>query len=89
MTISFFKRYASALAKTILIFGSIHLVVLAFVAGRESVYVLNVFSILNLDWVIPGLGDGVVNFAISWFVFLAVYCFAFLYLTKPTNKGKY
>ncbi len=85
MRILFSNRYANALAKTILLFGFIHLIVLAFLAIRESVYVLNAFSILNIDSVIPGLGEGVVNFVISWCVVLAVYCFAYLYLTKPTN----
>ena len=88
MRIFLSNRYANALAKTILFFGFIHLVVLAFLAGRESVYVLNAFSILNLDLVIPGLGEGVLNFVISWCVVLAVYCFAYLYLTKPTKQDK-
>lgn len=85
LRILFSNRYANALSKTFLLFGFIHLIVLAFVAVRESIYVLNAFSILNLDLVIPGLGEGVVNLVISWCVVLAVYCFAYLYLTKPTN----
>ena len=87
MRILFSNRYADALAKTILFFGFVHLIVLAFLACRESIDVLNAFSILNLDLVIPGLGDGVVNFVISWCVVLAVYCFAYLYRTRPTNRN--
>lgn len=88
MRIIFSNRYASALAKTILFFAIIHLIVLAFIAGRESVFVLNAFNIVSLNLVIPDLGDGAINFVISWCVVLAVYCFAFLYLTKPKKQDK-
>jgi hypothetical protein len=84
----FSSRYARALAKTILFFVSIHLIVAVFLASRNNLYALNAFHIVSLDLVIPGVGEGMVNFVVSWCVVLVVYCFAYVYLTRPTNKDK-
>lgn len=80
------NRYANAAAKTIVFFGIIHLIILGFLTYRESIYVLNAFTILNLDSFIPGLGDGMVNFVLSWCVVLAVYCCAYIYLSRSMNE---
>jgi hypothetical protein len=46
-----------AMVKTIFLFAATHLLILAFIAFRESIHVLNVFAILNLDAFLPWLGQ--------------------------------
>jgi hypothetical protein len=74
-----------AAAKTLMVFGVIHLLILVVYASLDTVEVLNAFSILNLNRVIPALGEGAVSFVVSYTVVLAVYGLVFLRLThqKP------
>lgn len=81
----FRNRYADALAKTILFFGAVHLIILAVEAIRANIFVLNAFKILNLDLLIPGLGAGLVNLVLSYGVVLMVYCGAYRFLTPITR----
>ena len=82
------NRFMDALAKTILIFGSIHILILAFAGIRESVYVLNVFRILNLDWVVPALGVGVLNLVLSYAFVLVGYGIAYRWMTNPGTVAR-
>ena len=84
----FANRYVDALAKTILCFGAIHLIILAVEAIRVKVFVLNAFKILNLDLLIPGLGAGLVNLVLSYGVVLAVYGLAYKFLTERRSRAK-
>jgi hypothetical protein len=79
----FSNRFADAAAKTLLGFGLLHLIILVFIAGLEKVDVLNAFAILNLDLLIPGLGNGAVSFVLSYCAVLVVYALVFLRLTTP------
>jgi hypothetical protein len=79
----FTNRFVDAAAKTLLCFGFIHLIILVFIAGRQSVYVLNAFAILNLDLFIPALGNGAASFALSYGVVLVVYGLVFARFTAP------
>ena len=83
----FANRYADALAKTILVFGVVHLAILAFMAPFASVSILIAFKILNLDFVLPDLGDGPVSFVASYGVVLIVYGLVFRWLTKPAQSS--
>src|SRR5438132_11075393 len=83
----FSNRYVDALAKTILLFGLLHFSILAVIAGHGNVRALNAFTILNLDLVMPSLGEGVVSFAMSYGVVLLVYGLVFHCLTKPIQTA--
>lgn len=83
MSSLFSNRFVDAAAKTLLCFGIMHLIILVFIAGLEKVDVLNAFAILNLDLLIPALGDGAVSFVLSYCVVLVVYALVFLRLTAP------
>ena len=83
----FSNRYADAGAKTLLIFGIVHLAILVLLVGRSSLYILNAFTILNLDLVMPDLGDGPVSFVASYGVVLIVYGLVFRWLTKPAQSS--
>jgi len=87
MKLIFFNRYTNALAKTILFFGTIHLMVLASLAIRGNMDALNAFHILSLDSVIPGLGSGMFNFVLSWCVVLGEYWMVYLILARPTKQN--
>lgn len=83
MSSLFSNRFVDAAAKTLLCFGIMHLIILVFIAGLEKVDVLNAFAILNLNLLIPALGDGAVSFVVSYCVVLVVYALVFLRLTTP------
>ncbi len=85
MNIIFSNRYIDAFVKMVSIFGITHLVILALLAMYKNVLVLNAFNILDLDAFIPALGEGVINFVLSYCVVGLVYCISFLFLTKPVN----
>jgi hypothetical protein len=87
MTSLFSNRYVDALAKTIFLFATTHLLILAFIAFRESIHVLNVFAILNLDAFLPWLGQGIISFILSYGVFLGVYGLVFFFLTTQSRKA--
>jgi hypothetical protein len=83
----FANRYLDALAKTMLCFASIHLLFLGVEAAQGNIDLLNVFNILDLDAVAPGLGHGTTNFILSYCVAFAIYGFAYLFLARP-NEGR-
>jgi hypothetical protein len=80
------NRFVDALAKTILFFGSVHLIILALAAIRGDLFALNAFNILSLDLFLPGLGEGVVNFILSYCVVVGVYFVAYRYLARPAGQ---
>ena len=82
----FSNRYADAFVKTLFLFGVFHLGVLSVEAVRGDVYLLNAFRILNLDLIVPGLGQGAFNLVLSYGVVLVVYCIAYRWLTRPTTR---
>jgi len=84
----FSNRYVDALVKTIFIFGITHLLILAFIAFRENVHVLNAFNILNLDTFLPDLGQGSANFVLSYGMVLGVYSLVFFSLTSRDKKNR-
>ena len=83
MSSLFSNRFVDAAAKTLLCFGIMHLIILVFIAGLEKADVLNAFAILNLNLLIPALGDGAVSFVESYCVVIVVYALVFLRLTTP------
>lgn len=87
MKVLFSNRYMDALIKTIFFFGITHLAILAYIAMHEDIHVLNAFKILNLDFFMPGLGSGIVNFILSYCMVLCVYCPVFFILTKPAKTN--
>jgi hypothetical protein len=82
----FSNRYADALAKTMLSFAAIHVLFLAFEAIRGNMDRLNVFTILDLDLLVPALGKGALNFAFSYVLALAIYALVYRYLTGTRGK---
>ncbi len=78
----FSNRYVDAFAKTLVIFGTIHIVVLVSIAIHGDIEALNAFRILDLHVFMPALRSGLVNLALSSCVVLAVYGLVFLRLTK-------
>jgi hypothetical protein len=88
MTALFSNRYVDALAKTIFLFAATHLLILAFIAFRESIHVLNVFTILNLDAFLPWLGQGMLSFFLSYGMALGVYGFVFFLLTNRNKRNR-
>ena len=87
MKILFYNPYAGALAKTILFFGTVHLIVLTVVAISGDMDALNAFHIISLDSIFPSLGHGVFNFVLSWCVVLVEYCVMYFVLTKPARQN--
>jgi hypothetical protein len=81
------NRFVDALAKTIVFFGSVHLIILAIAAIRGDLFALNAFNILSLDLFLPGLGEGMVNFVLSYCVVLGVYLVAYRYLARPARHN--
>lgn len=88
MTTLFSNRYVDALAKTIFLFAVTHLLILTFVAFRENVHVLNVFTILNLDAFLPALGQSTASFVLSYGMALGVYGLVFFSLTGRNKKKR-
>jgi len=86
MTALLSNRYVDALVKTIFLFGMTHLLILAFVAFRESFHVLNAFTILNMDAFLPALGQGTISFILSYGMVVAVYSLVFFALTSRNKK---
>jgi len=86
MTTLLSNRYVDALVKTIFLFGMTHLLILTFVAFRESFHVLNAFTILNIDTFLPRLGQGTLSFVLSYGMVLGVYGLVFFALTKWNKK---
>ena len=82
----FSNRYLDAFAKSIFLFGVLHMVILIILAFLHGHRVLNIFTILDLHSFAPGLEDGISNFVLSQCVGLAVYCFVFSYWTEKTRK---
>lgn len=80
------NRFVDAYAKTIVFFASTHLIILAVAAIRGDIYALNAFKILSLDLFLPGLGEGVVNFALSYCVVGGVYFVAYRYLARSASN---
>ena len=86
MTTLFSNRYVDALAKTIFLFATTHLLILTFIAFRENIHVLNIFNIMNLDAFLPWLGQGMLSFILSYGMALGVYGIVFFFLTSRNRK---
>ena len=84
----FSNRYADAFAKTILFCGTIHLIILSWKSIQGNPYALNVFSIVGLHLLIPGLEQGWTNFLLSSFLSVGMYSFIYKSLTNQANKAK-
>lgn len=69
----FANRYLDALAKTMLVFGVMHITVLTYAAVRGRLDALNAFYIVSLDLIIPGVEKGLASFLLSYVMVLAVY----------------
>jgi len=82
----FSNRFIDALAKTILFFASTHLLILTYIGIRHDIDALNAFNIMSLNSFLPSLGQGVINFLLSYCMVAGVYLVAYLYLSKPANK---
>jgi len=87
MKLLFYNPYAGALAKTIIFFGTVHLIVLTSLAIGGDMDALNAFHIVSLDSIIPNLGHGIFNFVLSWCIVLAEYLLMYLILTKPARQN--
>ena len=88
MTTLLSNRYVDALVKTIFLFGMTHLLILTFVAFRESIHVLNAFTILNIDAFLPGLGQGTTSFVLSYGMVVGVYGLVFFSLTRWGKESR-
>jgi hypothetical protein len=86
MKVLFFNRFVRAFVKTVSVFGIVHLLILAIIATRGNIHVLNAFNIISLDAFIPVLGTGMGYFILSYGMVLVVYCSVYLVLTKPAFK---
>lgn len=84
----FSNRYADAFAKTILLCGIAHLIVLIGQTARGNPYALNVFNIAGLNLLIPGLEQGLPNFILSYCLSVTMYILIYVYLSKRTNKNQ-
>jgi hypothetical protein len=84
----FSNRYIDAFAKMVMLSGITHLIILACVAIRDDIYVLNTFNIVSLNLLIPGLEQGLPNFIISYGVILVVYGLIFTFLTNPAKNDE-
>jgi hypothetical protein len=82
----FSNRFVDALAKTVLCSGVVHLTLLAGLALRGQIDVLNAFNIVQLDLWIPSLHAGSFNFGLSYVVLLALFGFAYLFLARPAER---
>ncbi|MEP7357247.1 MAG: hypothetical protein ABI847_08405 [Anaerolineales bacterium] len=84
----FSNRLADALAKTVLCSGVVHLALLAGLALRGQIEVLNAFNIVQLDLWFPSLHSGLFNLGLSYGVLLALYGFAYLFLSRSAQEGQ-
>ena len=85
----FRNRYLDALAKTLVIFGTLHWVILLGVCARGNVEALNAFNIVQLTAILPGVGHGLVNFVLSYCAVVAGYWLAYRYLARPTPAHEF
>jgi len=83
----FSNRYLDAFAKSIFLFGVIHIIILIMLAVRDGQRVLNIFTILVLHSFVPGLADGSASFILSYCAATAVYCSVSLHWTEGTNRN--
>jgi hypothetical protein len=83
----FSNRYLDAFAKSILIFGMIHIITLIILAFRDGQSVLNIFTILDFHLFIPGLEEGLANFILSYCFATGFYCFILFRWTEKTKKN--
>ena len=81
----FSNRYLDAFAKSIVVFGILHIIILIILAIRDGLHTLNIFAILGLHLFIPGLGEGLASFILSYCLALGVYGFVFLFMTDETK----
>ena len=84
----FSHRCVEALAKTIVLFGILHLGILTYLALHGDVQALNAFAILDLHHLLPGLGHGAVGFLLSYCMVLGVYCCVYVGLTGLQRRRK-
>lgn len=68
------QPHVRALAKTMLLSASLHLVLLFAVAlVRRDYELVNLFNILDIDLLFPGIQKGIVSFILSYIVIGIVY----------------
>lgn len=88
MTTILSNRYIDALIKTLFLFALTHWLLLTVIAFRESIHVLNAFTILNIDKFLPALGQGMVSFILSYGMVVGVYGLVFFFLTGQNKKSE-
>lgn len=86
MGMLFSNRYLDAFAKTIVVFGITHILVLSYEAVRGNVEVLNAFYIVSLNLVIPELGKGLLNFVLSYCLVACVFLGLRLYNARAARQ---
>ena len=84
----FRNRYLDALAKTLVIFGTLHWVILLVLFAQGKVEALNAFNIVQLTAILPSAGQGWLNFVLSYCLVLAGYWLTYRYLARPTRAGQ-
>ena len=84
----FSNRHADAFAKTVMICGTTHVVVFLWLAVRGDPYVMNIFHLIGLHLLIPGVEQGWLSFTISYMLVWGVYIFVYLRLTGRDTKDK-
>ena len=68
------KRLKSALIKSILVFATLHIVILIYLAVTTgNLTYINVFSILDLQVFFPGIEQGVASSAISALIVATIF----------------
>jgi hypothetical protein len=76
-------------ARTVLLGGAcFHLALLAlFALIHQDINLVNVFSILDLKFLNPELGQGVVNFVLGWIIMLLIYLVVLYYYSRTPQSS--
>ena len=83
----FKNRYIDAIAKTMLLSASVHMLILFYkTILTGNIDILNLFKILNLELFFPGIDKGQTNFSWSIVFFVVLYSSIFLLFTHKKKN---
>ncbi len=83
----FSNRLLDALAKSYLCFAVLHdLALIAYVSTSHDFAALNVFSIIGVTLIFPGLGNGARSHWLSVIFALALYALVWRFLTSSSDR---
>ncbi len=83
------NRYLDALLKLMLLSASIHMIILILysIIKLEPAHV-NYFNILDLEFIFPGIEEGLLSNVLSVVSVIIVYLAIFILFTSGTDEGK-